>query len=312
MRAVRCCDGKVEVVDVPRMPEEGVRVRVRSAGICGSDLHLIRGGYPLTVTLGHEFAGELDDGRHVAVEPLVPCGSCDFCLEKRFNLCRRGTSILMGVERDGGMTDEVWVPERCIVPLAENVSSQVGCLVEPLAVAMHGVRKAGIRSGERVAVVGAGSIGLSAVAAAQSLGAQVDLIARHDQQRKAGDALGAGLEVEGEYRVVIDCAGTPDALNKAAFHCLPGGTLLMLSTPWDGMTLPAMTIFLKEIACVPSSMYSHDADDSDFEAAARMLASRPEIPEVLINHRLDLDAAPNSFEFAVDCKAGAILVVLVA
>ncbi len=310
MRAVRCCEGKIQLVDVAPSREGDVRVRVRAAGICGSDLHMIRAGFPMPHTIGHEFAGELDDGSAVAVEPLLPCGSCEYCQEKRFNLCRVGPSMLMGIQRDGGMTDEVWVPDRCITPLPKGVSVRHGSLIEPLAVALHGIHKAGIQAGQRVAVVGAGTIGLCAAIAAQSVGAEVDLIARHDHQRQAGEALGARLEAKGEYSVVIDCAGNSEALAQAAGLCLPGGVLLLLATYWQGMEMPGFAICLKEITCIPASLYSHERNESDFQTAVAILAERAEIPEVMITHRFDLDAAPEAFEVAADRKAGAIKVVL--
>ena len=313
MRAVRCCDNKkIEVISVPAPTGEGARVRVQSAGICGSDLHLLAMGVPLSSTMGHEFAGLLDDGTPVAVEPLVPCGTCDLCADGRYNLCRDGTGIIMGVGRDGGMTDEIWVPERCLVPLASSILIKNACLVEPLAVAVHGIRDGGVKSGDRVAIVGGGTIGLCAAAAAQDVGADVSVIARHEHQAEAARRLGSH-PLEKEYPVVIDCAGTSQALEQAVGLCSPGATLILLGSYWDGMTVPGMALCLKEVRIVPSSLYAKNAhahDSSDFERAAQILASRPEIAEVLITHRLPLDEAPRAFEIAGDRKAGAIKVVL--
>ncbi|MBW2712709.1 MAG: alcohol dehydrogenase catalytic domain-containing protein, partial [Deltaproteobacteria bacterium] len=111
MRAVRCCENGIQVVDTPAPQGEGVRVKIRSVGICGSDLHMIGGGYPASRTLGHEMAGELSDGTHVAIEPLAPCGKCEFCLTGEYNLCRLGAAMAYGIGLDGGMADEILVPE---------------------------------------------------------------------------------------------------------------------------------------------------------------------------------------------------------
>ena len=121
MRAVRVSNGNVEVADVPAPSGDGVRVRVRSAGICGSDLHMLRVGFPIASTLGHEVAGELPDGTPVAVEPLAPCGHCEFCTTGDYNLCVVGPEMIYGFGRDGGMADEILVPERCIVRLPAGV-----------------------------------------------------------------------------------------------------------------------------------------------------------------------------------------------
>ena len=118
MRAVRCCDGGVEVVDVPAPTGEGVRVRVRSAGICGSDLHMVGSDvFPIQATLGHEFAGLAEDGTAVAIEPLQPCGECAACGRGDYQRCVGGPSMVMGTVLDGGMAAEVVVPARCLVRL---------------------------------------------------------------------------------------------------------------------------------------------------------------------------------------------------
>ena len=103
MKSVRCSGGVVEVVEVPAPVRSGVRVRIRSAGICGSDLHLIAGGIDLPHTLGHELAGVLADGREVAIEPLVLCGECDLCAIDSYNLCRAVNGRADGLQKSGHM-----------------------------------------------------------------------------------------------------------------------------------------------------------------------------------------------------------------
>ena len=313
MRAVRCDGGAIRVADVPNVPrssDTGVRVRVRSAGICGSDLHLLDSGVSLTNVLGHEMAGELDDRSCVAIEPIVPCGTCDCCSRGGYNLCRSGPGTVMGIGRDGGMAEEILVPERCLVRLPRGLATSDACLVEPLAVAVHGLRRAGPSATERVAVVGGGAIGLCAVAAAQARGAEVGLAARHDAQAVAGERLGA-LEIGGEYDLVVDCAGSSSALEQAVSLCKPGGTLLLLASYWDGrLVLPGFAVCLKELRVVPSSMYARHGVRRDVDTAAAVLAERPEIANAIITHRLPLEAASEAFALARDRKSGAIKVVL--
>ena len=310
MRAVRISGDGVVVTEVPEPSGDGIRVRVRSAGICGSDLHMLRVGFPVASTLGHEVAGELPDGTPVAVEPLGPCGHCEFCVTGDYNLCVVGPEMIYGVGRDGGMADEILVPERCIVQLPSGVRAADACLVEPLAVAVHGLRNVGLHGGQRAAIVGGGSIGLCALAAATATGAEVTLVARHDAQRAAALRLGASAE-NGTYEVVVDAAGTTSALEKAVELCRPGGTLLLLASYWDGtITLPADSLCAKEIRIVPSMTYRRKGIARDIDIAASLLGARPEIPEVLISHRMPLDAAPEAFRIAADRKSGAIKVVL--
>lgn len=309
MRAVRCSGGAVEVVEVPPPTGEGVRVRIRSAGICGSDLHLVQGGFPIAATLGHEMAGIAPDGTPVAIEPLAPCGTCDACRRGDYNLCALGPSIVFGTARDGGMADELCVPERCLVRLPDGVTPADACLVEPIAVAVHGMRRAGLRPDLRVAVVGGGSIGLCAVAVASHAGAEVALVARHDAQREAGARLGAG-EASFGYDLVVDAAGTRSALSRAVELARPGGALLLLATYWEGLELPGLPLCLKEVDVIPASMYGRHGATRDVDVAAGVLAALPDLPATLVTHRFPLDAASEAFRTAADRRSGAIKVVL--
>jgi threonine dehydrogenase-like Zn-dependent dehydrogenase len=312
VRAVRIVGGAVQVAEVPLPRGGGRRVRIRSAGICGSDLHLLAARLPVAGTLGHELAGWLDDGRPVAIEPLLPCGHCDLCGGGDYHLCRESPNFVLGISHDGGMADEVHVPERCLVALPAGLDPRDACLVEPLAVAVHGLRQAGLAAGERVAVVGGGSIGLLAVAAACAAGARVTLSARHEAQRAAGQRLGARSPAgEGEeHDLVVDAAGTRSALERCLELCRPGGRLLLLATYWEGLALPGLALCLKEVRVVPSSLYGRAGAARDVDLAAALLAARPGIAAAVISHRLPLDAAAEAFRIAADRKAGALKVVL--
>jgi len=310
MKAVRCCDRHPVVVDIPPPVGDGVRVKVKSAGICSSDLHMLALGFNVPGTLGHEVAGVLPDGRAVAIEPLSPCGHCDMCVRGDYHVCRRGPAMVHGVGCDGGMAEEILVPERAIVPLPSNIRAEDACLVEPLAVAVHGLRWAGVQPGQRVAVVGAGPIGLCATAMLTHHLRDVALVARHDAQKSAGERLGAKLEPTGEYDVVAECAGTATALRQAAQLCKPGGVVLLLATYWQGVEFPALEVGFKSLRVYGSSLYNVSGLARDVDVAARLLAVRPELPQLLISHRLPLDAAAEGFALAADRAAGAIKVVL--
>lgn len=310
MKAVRCCDKQVHVTDVPLPSGDGVLVNVRSAGICSSDLHMVDAGFAMPSTLGHEVAGTLPDGRAVALEPIAPCGHCDMCVEGRYSLCRLSAGMVHGVGRDGGMAEQILVPERCIVPLPDNVSPADACLVEPLAVAAHGIAMLDLQPASRVAIIGAGAIGLAAAAVLTGRVATVDIAARHDAQKEAADRLGAGLDPAGEYDVVVECAGNSGALASAARLCKPGATILILATYWGGAELPAFEVCLKSLKIFASSLYDRQGLVRDVEVAARLMARRPEVADILITHRLPLDAATEAFAVAADRSAGAIKVVL--
>ena len=311
MKAVRCEHGKVRLVEVERPKGEGVRVKVASVGICGSDLHLLTAGFPIQSTLGHEIAGFTENGTPVAVEPIAPCGHCAYCAQGRYNLCELGSfATTFGVGQDGGMAEEMIVPERCLVPLPTGLAVADACLIEPLAVAIHGIINAGIRATDRVAVIGGGSIGLCAVAAVKDTGAEVALLARHDRQKAAGERLGAKLGAAGSYDIVIDCAGTSAALADAVGLCKPGATLLLLATYWEGLTLPSFEVTTKELTIMSSASYARHGMVRDVDVAAALMARNPVIAQSIITHRMPLDSAVEAFAVAADRSHGAIKVAL--
>jgi threonine dehydrogenase-like Zn-dependent dehydrogenase len=125
----------------------------------------------------------------------------------------------------------------------------------------------------------------------------------------AGERLGAA-PAEGEYDVVIECAGSESALQRSCELARAGGTLLLLSSYWDGLNLPGFIVVLKELRIQPSSMYGRHSGGRDVDGAAALLAATPELARTVITHRLPLDAAAEAFRIARDRSAGAIKVVL--
>jgi 2-desacetyl-2-hydroxyethyl bacteriochlorophyllide A dehydrogenase len=305
MRAVRHTDAGIETIEVPTPGDDGVRVRVRAAGICGSDLHMLRFG-PLPVTIGHEVSGHVE-GSPVAVWPLATCGTCDRCAAGQSSQCRRGA--VYGIARDGGMADEVVVDAGCIVPLPAALDVSDAALVEPVACAVHALRRAHVRAADRVAVVGAGTIGLVSAAAARWMGCRVAVLARHDAQRRAAESIGADPEPVGEYDVVVEAAGTESAVARCFELLRPGGTAVLVASYWEPTTFPPH-FTLKEPVLVSALMHGRDETGTDMEAAACLLADMPEVAEAVITHRFPLDRATEAFAVAADRVAGAIKVLL--
>jgi 2-desacetyl-2-hydroxyethyl bacteriochlorophyllide A dehydrogenase len=292
---------------VPAHATDPVRVRVRSCGICGSDLHLA--AWNLPVTLGHEFAGVLDDGTAVAVQPNVWCGECDRCLAGETNLCRTGLTRMHGVSVDGGLADEVIVDRSCLVPLQAGLGAEIGALVEPLAVAGHALRRVALEPGARILVIGGGSVGLALAGVARAHAVDVDLSARYAHQREAGERLGARLTVADEYEVVVDAAGSQASLDDAVTRVRPGGTVVVAGTYWEPVSF-GTDLLGKEVNVVPAAMYGHDHGVREFDLAAEVLAARPELADVLVSHRFPLDDAAEAFRVSGDRASGAIKVVL--
>jgi threonine dehydrogenase-like Zn-dependent dehydrogenase len=306
MQAVRRGADGIETVTVPRPEGDGVRVRVVSAGICGSDLYALTQG-PSPVILGHEFGGLLDDGTPVAVKPNGVCGECGECLRGDENLCRSAISRFYGQTLDGGMAEEVLVLPSVIVPLPPGLPVEVAGLVEPVAISVHGAHRGRVEAGMRVAVVGAGPIGLTMVLAARWLGAEVDVVARHPHQAAAADALGGSTVVGRNYDVVVDAVGSQAAVDQAIDLVRRGGTVVEVGGLWDPLRLGAKAM-IKEVSFQPAVFSGHHHGEVEFEQAAAVLAATPHAAEVLITHRFELGQAAEAFRVAADKSTGSLKV----
>lgn len=283
----------------------GVRVMVTHVGICGSDLIFVADGCADEVTLGHEIAGRLEDGRPVAIEPLLPCGVCAACSRGLYNVCE--TERWLGGTVDGGMTDQIRVPERCLVAVPDGVDLGDACLAEPLAVGLHGLRRARVIGEDSVAIIGGGAIGLLTAAVAVSLGCAVTVVARHPHQRAAALRLGARVaDAPSGHDVTVAAAGGPDGVAAAVEWARPGGTVLVLNEPHAPFLGPAAVY--KELTAVTSLAYA-GGDPRDIDDAMSLLAERPAIA-TLITHRFPLADAEEAFAVAADRRGGAIKVVL--
>jgi threonine dehydrogenase-like Zn-dependent dehydrogenase len=303
---VRIEGHQVAVVDVPDPEGEGVVAEVLSSSICGTDLSLVAAG-AAGFTLGHEFVVAVD-GVPYAVEPTVWCRACEECRAGHTQRCT-GEHGNLGVFTDGGLADRVLVRRQALVALPEGLGPAEACLVEPAAVAWHGVARATVEPGERVVVVGGGSIGLLAVAALRDLGHDVDLEARHPGQRQAGEHLGAGTP-DGLYDVVIEAAGSASGLARCAELARPGARVVLIGVFWDTVPVPGPASLIKELTVIAAMAYGRSGGTREVDQAAALLAGHPEVAETLITHRFGLDEAPRAFAVAGDRAAGAIKVVL--
>ena len=209
------------------------------------------------------------------------------------------------------MADRVGVEPSMLVELPEGLDAQDACLVEPGAVAWHGLHRAAPLAGERVAVVGGGSIGLLAAALARRAGLQVDVEARYPHQAAAAEALGAGVAPGADYDVVIDAAGTGSGLARCAELARPGGRVVLLGVYDQTVPVAAVPSIVKELSHVSSIAYGRHEGVREVDDVARALAAEPAIARTLITHRFPLDEAAHAFQVAGDRRSGAIKVVLV-
>jgi L-iditol 2-dehydrogenase len=339
MRAAFCtAPGAFELRDVPR-PKPGageVLVRVRACGICGSDLDWYTGPFPAPgVCPGHEIAGEVVEvdrevreigvGERVVVEPLVACGRCPACMAGDDQICREVE--FLGVSRDGGFAEYVAVPRERVYPLPAELDFAVGGLAEPAAVCVHGVRLGDVAAGDRVLVLGAGTIGLLSIMAARTAGAaEVAITARHPHQAEMAGRIGAtrvfpanpeGARARAEFfresppDVVIETVGgAGETLNDSIQSVRPGGTVVLLGIFPSQPPCDALPLVVKEVRLVGSLTYGRRDGQSDFELALEMMASNAPVLRDLVTHRFELERIREAFETAADKKRGAIKVAL--
>ena len=306
MKAINYKDGKVQVFNEAPPTGEGVLVNIYASGICGTDIHLFSSGLESPHIAGHELSGVTEDGKPVAIEPYTRCGKCKSCNSGDSHLCNEFSCF--GVNSKGGMTEQMIVPEYCLVPLVDEIQIKDACLIEPLAVAFHGLVRTETKSHHRVAIVGAGSIGLCSVAAARYIGCEVGLYAKYDHQMQAGEKLGAS-PIKGTYDRVIDCAGTSGIMELCQSFANPAAWIILLSVYWDQFDMPGIPAFSKELKIFPSMMYGCTNGVRDIDEAAKILAKNPKIGDIIISHRFPLEAAEEAFETALNRKSGAIKVV---
>lgn len=251
-------DLRIHEESAPIAGEGETLIRVKAVGVCGSDLHWFTDGgigdatlkHPLI--LGHEFAGELEDGRRVAADPAISCGRCEYCLQGYPNLCPDVRFAGHG-DTDGALRE--WLPwnQKCLFPIPDKFTYEDGAMLEPLGVAIHSVDLAHLKAGMTVGVFGCGPIGLLIIQLARRSGA-VNIIAtdklshRVDAARTYGadhaylveDRLEGGLirEATGgrSVDVTFEVAGDQGAVDDAFAAVIPGGKVVLAGIPDDDRT----------------------------------------------------------------------------
>ncbi|MGD9792037.1 MAG: zinc-binding dehydrogenase [Acidimicrobiia bacterium] len=310
MRAVKNNGaGPVTVVDVDEPDGDGEIIEVRSVSICASDFLYRQWGSEQIA--GHEIAGVRSDGTPVAVEAIFGCGTCDLCLQGNYNLCAMCSVDVLGMSVPGGMSQYFRAPSRALIPLPDGLPAENAALVEPASVAWHSIASTGVGPDTRVAVVGAGAIGILTVLAAHAHGAtDVALVSRHPHQRELGEELGA-VEPSSNYDIVIETAGSHSGLLRAIELSRPRGTVGIVGVYPPEMPWPGQEFFVKEVRAAPSIGYCGGPHGRrEFAHVADLLASRPELVDRLITHRFGIDDAPAAFEAASNRSAGTFRVVV--
>jgi L-iditol 2-dehydrogenase len=322
---------------MPKLAEGEVLIAVGAVGICGSELSGFLGHNSLRVPpliMGHECAGQVVQvtggtfatgeaatvGARVTFNPLVACGTCDRCLAGRSNLCRRRQ--LVGAHRPGGFAQYVAVPARQCYPLPESLSLVAGSLAEPLACSIRAVGHSGVKPQKRLLILGAGPIGLCALAAARAQGVEQILVSDVAPQRlEIAQRWGAREVVNareqdvlalvqqrypGGVDCVIDAVGATPVRIQAIRAVVPGGRVVLIGLHDEESVLPANYIIRQEIIVTGTFAYT----DDDFAQAVDLLMRGVVQPSADWLEERPLSDGPSAFAELVDGKAKVAKIVL--
>jgi len=307
-------DLRYEDRPLPEVRPGWALVKVLAAGICSSDIPRIfeKGTYHFPTIPGHEFCGVVADtaspedrrwiGKRVGVFPLIPCRQCPSCERDAYETCSHYDYI--GSRRDGGFADYTAVPVWNLMELPDTVSDVQAALLEPAAVALHSVRRAGIVPGDRVCVVGAGAIGLLAGQWAKLLGAgRVVVKGRSEIKRELVGQCGleymAAISAGEEFDRVIEAVGSAQALEETLALTAPGGTLVLMGNPDGPRTLTQdlyWRILRKQLTLTGTWNSSYGGADSDWTEALRAMAEGRLKAEAVISHVVEKAELPQALE----------------
>lgn len=309
-------DLRYEETDYPECPKGWSIVKVKYAGICSSDIARIfaKGTYHFPTIPGHEFSGIVDQvadeeyrflvGKKVGIFPLIPCRECEQCRNRHYEMCSHYDYI--GSRRDGGFAEYVAVPVWNLVELPENVPLKEAAMMEPLAVALHAMKMADIKKGDKVGIIGTGMIAFAAAQWARKLGATtVTVIGRSEDKKALADTIpGICYAVSDgffdEFDVVLEAVGSNSAIDKAVNVTKAGGHLILMGNPEGDILLQQNTywrILRKQIVVTGTWNSSYENNKScDWSEVCDALAEGTINAISLISHEFTQEALSDGLE----------------
>jgi threonine dehydrogenase-like Zn-dependent dehydrogenase len=303
MNALWLENNKISMRDVPQpnKPDEAL-IKIRRAGICSTDLELVKGYYPYTGILGHEFVGEVVNapesswiGQRVVGEINAVCGKCESCLNGRPSHCEVRT-VLGITNRDGVFAEYATLPLKNLYRVPDSVSDEMAVFTEPLAAALEIQEQIQIKPTDRVLLVGAGRLGQLVAQTLALTGCDLRVLVRHAYQKDLLGARGIHTITEGDIQlrkwdIVVEATGSSAGFEIARKAVRPRGTMVMKSTYAGEMSINFSSLVVDEITVVGSRC-------GPFEPALRLLERREVDPSVLISAQYKLTEIIKAFEYA--------------
>ena len=315
-------------IPVPDVPKGWAKIKVSHAGICGTDLNIYAGTHPRAkapLVIGHEFSGTLEEdtykfkkGERVTVYPLISCGHCTPCLTGNAHVCN--TLGLYGIDADGGFAQYAVVPEENLVSLPDELSFEIGALVEPISVAVHTLRETNFTPGDNALVFGAGTIGLCVALTLRLFGAREVVVAEADDSRLSlAKELGfetlnptktdickyAFDKTNGDgFDRVYDCAGAQPVASSLLDTVKVRGQIVIVASYKKPAELPLFKGMAKEVSIHFVRVYRK----KDVESAAQIAAREPLYAKI-ITHILPPEEAQKGFDLLFTKGSGAVKVM---
>ena len=315
-------DLRLETAADPVLREGEALVAVRAAGICGSDIPRVykTGAHVHPLIVGHEFSGVVEKvaggvdpswlGQRVGIFPLIPCRVCGPCQKKQYEMCRDYSYL--GSRRDGGFAEYAAVPADNMIRLPDLVTFEEAAMLEPMAVAVHAIRRIRVSAGETVAVCGLGTIGLLLVMFLREAGVErIFAVGNKEFQRQAVLKMGLPENAYCDVRsqeagrwlaertdgngvdVFFECVGKNETLMEALEYAAPAGRVMLVGNPFTDMHLDKQVYWRilraqLTVAGTWNSSFTHDPED-DWHYVLDRLASGRIDPAGLITHRSPLE-----------------------
>lgn len=336
LQQVMNAPGEIEFreVAIPEIKANQVKIKIRKIGICGSDIHVYHGKHPFTtypVTQGHEVSGEIVElgkevkdlriGQKVTIQPQVVCGKCHPCRHGKYNLCEE--LKVMGFQTTG-VASQYFVTENSkVTPLPEEMSDDEGAMIEPLAVAVHAVNRAGDVKGLKIAVLGAGPIGNLVAQAAKGMGAESVLITdisdiRLEKAKECGVAYTANTKREdfGEAMlrcfgpdkadVIYDCAGNDITMGQAIKYARKGSTIILVAV-YEGMAAVDLAVLNDhELELNTTMMYR----DEDYREAIKLANEKKVLLTPLISRHFAFRDYLKAYRYIDDNRETTMKVII--
>lgn len=311
----------LEICELPKpeqLADDEVLIQVKAAGICGTDVHIYHGTRPTTEypkVIGHEFAGEivkvgdkvvdLQVGDHVAVDPVLSCGSCYACSIGRHNIC--SSVQCLGVHLDGGFAEYSVQPQQNVYKFSQDLSWEELATAEPFSIAAEINWRAQITEDDTVLIYGSGTIGLATLQVAKQLGARcmvVDILApRLELAKKMGadrvinstqESVAEIVQQETQGtgpQVVIDAVGNPKILEEAVKLACPAGRVMVIGFTKDPSALCQFDITTKELDIRGSRLNAHK-----FPEVVQWFNKREVQPGLLVTHTFHFTEAKQAMQ----------------